>query len=177
MKADASSDAEANEEPEEVTDTVGLRRAYSSPNRLYRNRDTLYVAGTIDFSDVTDDWIKIPFQQVPNIHRFKVADQYLSSTEGQGIKRLVGHSLGAVTAAELGRQRNIPVTQYGAPVFDPIPRNPFHRPDRTACRFDPVAIMDFGARKVDCIGRANQHNYSGLENFRKHSYFRPFSFF
>ena len=166
-----------SDEEEEVNDTVGLQRAYSSANRLYRNRGALFVAGTIDLSDVKDDWIKIPFQQVPNIHRFKVADKYLSSPEGQGIKRLVGHSLGAVTAAELGRQRNIAVTQYGSPVFDPIPRNPFHQPDRTACRFDPVAILDFGARKVDCIGRANQHNYSGLENFRKPNVMRPFIFF
>ena len=166
-----------SDEEGEVTDTIGLQRAYSSANRLYRNRDTLFVAGTIDLSDVTDDWIKIPFHQVPNIHRFKVADKYLNSTEGQGIKRLVGHSLGAVTAAELGRQRNIPVTQYVSPTFDPIPRNPFHRPDRTACRFDPVASLDFGTRKVDCIGRVNQHNYSGLENFRKPNFFRPFSFF
>jgi len=166
-----------SDEEEEVNDTVGLQRAYSSANRLYRNRGALFVAGTIDLSDVKDDWIKIPFQQVPNIHRCKVADKYLSSPEGQGIKRLVGHSLGAVTAAELGRQRNIAVTQYGSPVFDPIPRNPFHQPDRTACRFDPVAILDFGARKVDCIGRANQHNYSGLENFRKPNVMRPFIFF
>ena len=53
MKVDASSDAD--EEPEGITDTDGLKSAYSSPNRLYRNRDTLYVAGAIDFSDVTDD--------------------------------------------------------------------------------------------------------------------------
>ena len=172
-----TSDNSNSDEEETVNDTVGLQRAYASSNRLYRNRGTFFVAGTIDLSDVTDDWIKIPFHQVPNIHRFKVADKYLSSSEGQGVKRLVGHSLGAVTAQELGRQRNIPVTQYGSPVVDPIPRNPFHRPDRTACRFDPVAIMDFGARKVDCIGRLNQHNYSGLEQFRKHRSFRSFTFF
>ena len=73
MQVDAGS--ESDDEEEQVTDTVGLQRAYSSTNRLYRNRDTLYVAGTIDLSDVTDDWIKIPFHQVPNIHRFKVADK------------------------------------------------------------------------------------------------------
>jgi hypothetical protein len=176
MLTDAGNDS-SDEEADSITDTMGLQRAYRSANRLYRNRDTLYVAGTIDLADVYDDWIKIPFHQVPNIHRYKVADKYLDSQEGQGIKRLVGHSLGAVTAEELGRRRNIPVTQYGSPTFDPIPRNPFHRPDRTACRFDPVAILDFGARKVDCLGRANQHNYSGLENFRKPTYFKRFTFF
>ena len=175
MRVDTGNDSD--NEDGEVTDTVGLQRAYASSKGLYRNRDTLFVAGTIDISDVTDDWIKIPFQQVPNIHRFKVANKYLDSMEGQGIKRLVGHSLGAVTAQEPGRQGNIPVTQYGSPVCDPTPRNPFHRPDRTACRFDPVAILDFGARKVDCIGRVNQDNYSGLENFRRPSIIRPFNFF
>jgi len=98
---DAGNDS-SDEEADNVTDTIGLQRAYRSANRLYRNRDTLYVAGTIDLADVYDDWIKTPFHQVPIINRYKVANKYLDSQEGQGIKRLVGHSLGG---GDSGRAR------------------------------------------------------------------------
>ena len=160
-----------------INDTQGLQRAYAAPSRIYRNKNTLYIAGTRDFSDVTQDWIKIPFHRIPETTRYRTANEYLNSTEGQGINRFVGHSLGAVVAGELEKRRNIKSTQYGAPVFDIIPRNPFHAPDRTACRFDPVAFLDFGAKKVDCPDRINPHSYKGLEKFRKFSFFRPISFF
>ena len=93
------------------------------------------------------------------------------------ITRLVGHSLGGSVSLELSKNYNIPATTYGAPVVDPIPRNPLHRPDRVACKFDPVAIMDFGAKKVACGDRLNPHSYRGLESFRKFSLKNPMPFF
>lgn len=156
---------------EELTDTQGLERAYASSSRIYRKKSSLYIAGTIDPSDVTQDWIKIPLHNVPNTSRYKTASKYLDSHEGQGIDRVVGHSLGGVVAGELERQRHIKSTQYGSPVVDVIPRNPFHKPDRVACRFDPVAALDYGAKKVDCPDRLNQHSYKGLDKFRRFSYF------
>jgi hypothetical protein len=161
----------------DIDDTEGLQRAYSAPSRIYRKKDTLYIAGTKDLSDVTQDWIKIPFHRIPDTTRYRTANKFLDSPEGQGIDRFVGHSLGAVVAGELEKNRNIKSTQYGAPVLDIIPRNPFHHPDRVACRFDPVAFLDFGAKKVDCPDRINTHSYKGLEKFRKFSFFSPISFF
>ena len=38
-----------------LTDTQGLRLAYESPNRLYRNGSILYIAGTKDPIDFYDD--------------------------------------------------------------------------------------------------------------------------
>ena len=43
-----------------ITDTQGLRLAYESPNRIYRNGSILYIAGTKDPIDFYDD-LKLPF--------------------------------------------------------------------------------------------------------------------
>ena len=166
---DSDSDVDYN-------DTEGLQRAYAAPSRIYRNKNTLYIAGTRDLSDVTQDWIKIPFHRIPETTRYRTADKYLNSPEGQGIDRFVGHSLGAVAAGELEKRRNIKSAQYGAPVLDIIPRNPFHASDRVACRFDLVAFLEFGAKKVDCVDRVNPHSYKCLETFRKLSFFSPIAF-
>ena len=42
-----------------LTDTQGLRLAYESPNRIYRNGSILYIAGTKDPIDFYDD-LKLP---------------------------------------------------------------------------------------------------------------------
>ena len=117
------------------------------------------------------EWPDIPLHRVPQTTRYKTARQYLDSPDGKGIKRLVGHSLGGSVSLELSKGLNIPATTYGAPVLDLIPRNPFHKPDRYACKSDPVAITDFGAKKILCADRLNPHSYSGLDKFRKYNYF------
>ena len=43
-----------------LTDTQGLRLAYESPNRIYRNGGILYIAGTKGPIDFWDD-LKLPF--------------------------------------------------------------------------------------------------------------------
>jgi len=113
------------------------------------------------------EWPDIPLHKVPQTTRYKTADRYLNSEEGQGIKRFVGHSLGGSVSLELSKKYDIPATTYGAPVLDLIPRNPWHKPDRYACRFDPVAYLDNGAKKIDCMGKLNPHSYAGLEQYRK----------
>jgi len=117
------------------------------------------------------EWPDIPLHKVRETTRYRTARQYLHSSDGQGVKRLVGHSLGGSVSLELSNNYNIPATTYGAPVLDLIPRNPFHKPDRYACKSDPVAITDFGAKKVLCADRLNPHSYKGLDKFRKNNYF------
>ena len=158
-------DSETDTE-EEISDTQGLSRAYSRDNKIYRHGDTLYIAGTSSIGDVME-WPDIPLHKVPQTTRFKTADRYLNSEEGRGINRYVGHSLGGSVALELSNRYNVPATTYGAPVIDLIPRNPWHQPDRYACRFDPVAYLDNGAKKMDCLGKLNPHSYAGLEQYRK----------
>jgi hypothetical protein len=163
----------SDDDEEEITDTIGLERAYASPSKLYRHRGVLYIAGTSSVGDVME-WPDIPLHKVPQTTRYKTAKRYLDSDDGQGITRLVGHSLGGSVALEISKNYNISnATTYGAPVVDLIPRNPWHKPDRIACKGDPVAILDLGAKKVNCLDRLNQHSYRGLERFRGFSSLNP----
>ena len=57
-----------------LTDTQGLRLAYESPDRMYRNGSQLYIAGTKDPIDFYDD-LKLPFYQTRNTKRDKVPDE------------------------------------------------------------------------------------------------------
>ena len=43
-----------------LTDTQGLKLAYESPDRIYRNGSQIYIAGTKDPFDICDD-LKLPF--------------------------------------------------------------------------------------------------------------------
>ena len=160
--------SESENGEEEITDTTGLEKAYASGSKMYHHRsnNTLYIAGTSSIGDVMQ-WHDIPLHRVPETTRYKTVDRYLSSLSTDQLpSRIVGHSLGGSVGLELSKHYNVPATTYGAPVFDPIPRNPLHRPDRLACRFDPVASLDFGAKKVECTDRINPHSYVGLEKFR-----------
>ena len=59
-----------------LTDTQGLRLAYQSPNRIYRNGSILYIAGTKDPIDFYDD-LKLPFHQTRNTKRYKDVDKFI----------------------------------------------------------------------------------------------------
>ena len=54
-----------------LTDTQGLRLAYESPNRIYRNGSILYIAGTKDPIDFYDD-LKLPFYQTKTLKDTKM---------------------------------------------------------------------------------------------------------
>ena len=87
---------------EEVDDATGLERAYASGSKIYRNRDTLYIAGTASIGDVMQ-WPDIPLHRAPQTTRYRTANDYLSSESGRGVKRLVGHSLGGSVSLELSK--------------------------------------------------------------------------
>ena len=59
-----------------LTDTQGLRLAYESPDRIYRNGSILYIAGTKDPIDFYDD-LKLPFYQTRNTKRYKDVDKFI----------------------------------------------------------------------------------------------------
>ena len=52
-----------------LTDRQGLRLAYESPNRIYRNGSILYIAGTKDPIDFWDD-LKLPLYQTRSTKRY-----------------------------------------------------------------------------------------------------------
>jgi hypothetical protein len=74
----------------------------------------------------------------------------------------VGHSYGGSAALQFQKDGNEYQTRtYGAPVFDPIPRNPWHKPQRYCNRFDPVCVADLVADKKENfnIFNPNPHSY------------------
>ena len=59
-----------------LTDTQGLRLAYESPDRMYRNGSILYIAGTKDPIDFWDD-LKLPLYQTRSTERYKDVDKFI----------------------------------------------------------------------------------------------------
>ena len=59
-----------------LTDTQGLRLAYESPDRIYRNGSQLYIAGTKDTIDFYDD-LELLFYQTRNTKRYKDVDKFI----------------------------------------------------------------------------------------------------
>jgi hypothetical protein len=135
---------------EEITDAEGLRRAYSSPDRLYKHGDRLYIAGTTwedpkmdvsrppwytillkglfpqeipdDFSlnDAVDD-LKIPEFKTRDIERYRDAKKFLQAHPE--VKQLIGHSMGSSVALQLNAdfRNRFETRTYAAPVFHLLP--------------------------------------------------------
>jgi hypothetical protein len=142
-----------------MDDQMGLQSAYNDANGLYQRGDTLYIAGTRNLGHVAE-WWKIPAGHVKDSDIYGKTNSYLS--QHPEVKNLVGHSYGGSVALEFQKGNNSYSTRtYGAPVFDPIPRNPLHKPERYCNKFDPVCAADFGASKRDYINpfNPNPHSY------------------
>ena len=96
---------------------IGLDSAYKSDTKLSIKDDTMFVAGTSNLQDVWDD-LKVPLGLTKFSQRYKDAANLLKIIPQ--VKKLVGHSLGGISAVELQKQhpnRNFDVTTYGAPVL------------------------------------------------------------
>ena len=90
-----------------LTDTQGLRLAYESPDRIYRNGSQLYIAGTKDPIDFYDD-LKLPFYQTRNTKRYKDVDKFIKDDtieiDGKkltGITDIISHSLGSAVGQQI----------------------------------------------------------------------------
>ena len=94
----------------------GLDSATKSYNKISIQGDTMFVAGTSNLQDVWDDF-KVPLGLTKFSQRYQDADNLLKLNPQ--VNKLVGHSLGGISAVELQKQhpnRNYDVTTYGAPV-------------------------------------------------------------
>ena len=90
-----------------LTDTQGLRLAYASPDRIYRNGSQLYIAGTKDPVDFYDD-LKLPFYQTRNTKRYKDVDKFIKDDaieiDGKkhyGVTDIISHSLGSAVGQQI----------------------------------------------------------------------------
>ena len=90
-----------------LADTQGLRLAYESPDRIYRNGSILYIAGTKDPIDFYDD-LKLPFYQTRNTKRYKDVDKFIKDdtieidgTKHYGVADIINHSLGSAVGQQI----------------------------------------------------------------------------
>ena len=90
-----------------LTDTQGLRLAYESPDRMYRNGSILHIAGTKDAIDFWGD-LKLPFYQTRNTNRYKDVDKFIKDeaieTDGKkhyGVTDIISHSLGSAVGQQI----------------------------------------------------------------------------
>ena len=136
-----------------LTDTQGLRLAYESPNRIYRNGSILNIAGTKDPIGFYDD-VKLPFHQTRNTKRYKDVDKLIkdeaieiNGKKHYGITDVISHSLGSA----VGQQIN---TDYGNIFRSRSYGSPFvstQRPEDTGTNLrirkagDPVSMFDKGS--------------------------------
>ena len=136
-----------------LTDTQGLRLAYESPDRIYRNGSQLYIAGTKDPIDFYDD-SKLPFYQTRNTKRYKDVDKFIQDDaieiDGKkhyGITDIISHSLGSAVGQQINNDYgNISRSRsYGSPFVSG------QRPEDTGTNLrirksgDPVSMFDSGS--------------------------------
>ena len=111
-----------------ISDQEGLNKAYNTEDGLYEdtNTNTLFIAGTRNLKDVSQ-WGKIPRFKTKESDIYNRAKKYLE--DHPNLTNLVGHSYGGSAALQFQKDDNKYQTRtYGSPVFDPIPRSPWHKP-------------------------------------------------
>ena len=157
-----------------LTDTHGLKRAYESPNRIYRNGSQLYIAGTKDPIDFWDD-LKLPLYQTRNTKRYKDVDKFIKDDaieiDGKihyGITDVISHSLASAVSQQINddygnifRSRS-----YGSPFVSN------QRPEDTGTNLrlrkagDPVSAFDKGSLTLNSssLNPLDNHSYADIGN-------------
>ena len=136
-----------------LTDAMGLRLAYESPDGLYQNGTRLYIAGTGGggrwLGNLYDDITKVPFNRTNETQRFKDAKQKIE--EEGNVEQIIGHSLGWAITLHLNKDydNKFKTRVYASPTVS------FQKPDRDddnlriRGKYDPISILDQGAITVD----------------------------
>ena len=159
-----------------ITDTMGLKLAYESPDRIYRNGSQLYIAGTKDPIDFYDD-LKLPFYQTRNTKRYKDVDKFIrddsieiDGKKHYGVTDIISHSLGSAVGQQINydygnifRSRS-----YGSPFVSG------QRPEDTGTNLrirganDVVSMFDRGAITIPkgSLNPLFNHEYADIANVR-----------
>ena len=157
-----------------LTDTQGLRLAYESPNRIYRNGSQLYIAGTKDPIDFYDD-LKLPFYQTRNTKRYKDVDKFIQDDaidiDGKkhyGITDIISHSLGSAVGQQINNDYGniFRSRSYGSPFVSS------QRPEETGTNLrirksgDPVSMFDSGSITLNrgTLNPLQNHSYQDIGN-------------
>ena len=159
------------------TDTYGLKRAYEDPDGIYRDGETLYIAGTKDPIDVWDDVSKLPFYQTRNTKRYKDVDRFIKDyaididgKKNYGIKQIVSHSLGASVGQQINEDYgNIFQTRsYGAPFISRQKPEDVGQNLRIRGSNDVVSMFDRGGITIPegSLNPLDNHSYADIANVR-----------
>ena len=157
-----------------LTDTQGLRLAYESPNRMYRNGSQLYIAGTKDPIDFYDD-LKLPLYQTRNTKRYKDVNKFIEDDaieiDGKkhyGITDIISHSLGSAVGQQINNDYGniFRSRSYGSPFVSG------QRPEDTGTNLrirkagDPVSAFDRGSITLNkgTLDPLQNHSYQDIGN-------------
>ena len=157
-----------------LTDTQGLRLAYESPDRIYRNGSQLYIAGTKDPIDFYDD-LKLPFYQTRNTKRYKDVDKFIQDDaieiDGKkhyGITDIISHSLGSAVGQQINNDYGniFRSRSYGSPFVSG------QQPEDTGTNLrirksgDPVSMFDSGSITLNrgTLNPLQNHSYQDIGN-------------
>ena len=156
-----------------LTDTQGVRLAYKSPDRIYRNGSQLYIAGAKDPIDFYD--LKSPFYQTRNTKRYKDVEKFIKDDaieidgkQHYGITDIISHSLGSA----VGQQAN---NDYGNIFRSRSYGSPFvssQRPEDTGTNLrirkagDPASMFDSGSVTLNrgTLNPLQNHSYQDMGN-------------
>ena len=159
-----------------LTDTQGLKLAYESPNRIYRNGSILYIAGTKDPIDFYDD-LKLPFYQTRNTKRYKDVDKLIKDDaieiDGKkhyGITDVMSHSLGSAVGQQINNDYGniFRSRSYGSPFVST------QKPEDTGTNLrirkagDPVSMFDRGSITLNrgTLDPLQNHSYQDIANIK-----------
>ena len=157
-----------------LTDTQGLKLAYESPDRIYRNGSQLYIAGTKDPIDFYDD-LKLPFYQTRNTKRYRDVNKFIEDDaieiDGKkhyGITDIISHSLGSAVGQQINNDYGniFRSRSYGSPFISG------QRPDETGTNLrirkagDPVSMFDSGSLTLNrsSLNPLDNHSYADIAN-------------
>ena len=166
-----------------LTDTQGLRLAYESPDRIYKNGSILYIAGTKDPIDFYDD-LKLPFYQTRNTKRYKVVDKFIKDDaiemDGKkhyGVTDIIAHSLGSAVGQQINNDYGniFRSRSYGSPFVSNQKPEDTGNNLRIRKAGDPVSMFDKGAINLNrsSLNPFDNHRYADIANVKTKKEMNP----
>ena len=155
-----------------ISNQEGLDRAYKEKNYVFKNGNTLYIAGTQTKRDIYDDITKVPFNRVDKSQRYLDASQIIENSilENKPISNIIAHSLGGSVGLKLVdnyKEHPMTTTVYGAPVKtarDTLISTTISG-ERYRHPYDPVSMFDGGAKTIPIQNNIiNPRSYNGYGN-------------
>ena len=159
-----------------LTDTQGLRLAYESPDRMYRNGSILYIAGTKDAIDFWDD-LKLPCYQTRNTKRYKDVDKFIQDgtidIDGKkhyGVTDIIAHSLGSAVGQQINNDYGniFRSRSYGSPFVSNQQPEDTGNNLRIRKAGDPASMFDNGAINLNrsSLNPFDNHRYADIANVK-----------